>query len=117
MTRESIEKYHRKKSHKVETIEECPLCQTQKRKCQGKHYRFDDRLEAAIHLVKVNVERKKRGATPRLSLYQCKWCDQWHYNTPPQRGQARRTKSETRKEMIIRELERRSLLSGVDEAL
>jgi hypothetical protein len=116
MSLEQIEKYHRKKAHEY-PLEECHFCLAQKTKCQKKHYRFDDRLEAAINLVKVNVERKKRGATPRLSLYQCKWCDQWHYTTPSQRGQTRRTKAETRKEMIIRELERRMLLSGVDSPL
>ena len=110
MTAEAIEKYHRKKSHDS-TVDECHLCGIQKSKCRSKHYRYDNRLDAAIDLVKINVERKKRVPTPRLSLYQCRWCDQWHFTTPPQRGLARRTKAQVREEMIIRELERRELLA------
>lgn len=108
MTAEAIEKYHRKKAHEP-PLDECHLCGIQKSKCRAKHYRYEDRLDAAIDLVKINVERKKRGAAPYLILYQCKWCDQWHYTKPPKRGQAKRTKAQTRAKIIIRELERRNL--------
>ena len=108
MSLEAMEKYHRKKAHDL-TLEECHLCGIQRSKCHAKQYRHNNRLDAAIELVKINVERKKRGATPRLALYQCRWCDQWHYTTPSKRGLARRTKAQVREEMIIRELERRRL--------
>lgn len=105
MTTERQEKFHSKKSHKDPT-EQCHWCRVERMKCEQKEYRFDDRIEAAIELVKVNLQRRARGRD-RLNFYQCIWCDRWHFTTPPQRGKAKREQGLQRHEAYIRELERR----------